>query len=238
MKISVFKDQEALSEAVADYIIDLVQTNPKATMVLTSGSTPILAYQKIAHKSNKKDFENVTIIGLDEWVGISAESEGSCRFIVEENLLKPLQIPATNFTFFNSLSEDLSSECVRIDKLIFENGGLDFIIVGLGPNGHIGLNEPGSSFDAYCQVTDLEEITVVTGQKYFNTNTPLTQGITVGLKHLLEAKTAMVMANGEAKSEIIGRMVNEEISESLPATILRKHKNGLLWIDEAASSKI
>ena len=238
MEIKVFKDHEELSDAVADHIISLVKKKPNATMVLTSGNTPILAYQKIAQLGKTEDFEQVCIIGLDEWVGISGDSEGSCRYIVEKHLLKPLSISEANYTFFDSMSEDLQGECRRIDNLIFERGGLDFIVVGLGVNGHIGLNEPGSSFEAYCQVTELEEITATIGQKYFNSSTPLTKGITVGLKHLLEAKEAMVMANGASKAEIIKKMTTEEINENIPATVLRKHENGLLWIDESAAANL
>lgn len=238
MLLEVFNNHEALSIAVAKHIIALVRNKPNATLVLTSGNTPILAYQKITEMAKTDDFAQALIIGLDEWVGVSGESEGSCRYIVEQNLLKPLNIPASNYTFFDSMTEDLESECKRVDNLIFAKGGLDFILVGLGTNGHLGLNEPGSSFDAYCQVTDLEEITATVGQKYFNSSTPLTKGITVGLKHLLEAKEAMVMANGTDKADIIKRMISEEINEKLPATVLRKHKDGLLWIDKAASANL
>lgn len=238
MEIKKFKDQKELSNEVANYIISLVKAKPKATIVLTSGDTPKMAYQILAKKANKDDFKQVTIIGLDEWVGISPQSEGSCRYIVEENLLKPLGIQSSNYTFFDSLTNDLDSECKRIDNLIFEKGGLDFILVGIGLNGHLGLNEPGSSFESYCLVTNLEEITIVTGQKYFSSSTPLTKGITVGLKHFLEAKVAMIMASGEKKAAIIKRTVSGQISETLPSTCIRKHQHGLLWIDQAAAQNL
>lgn len=238
MLLEVFNNHEALSLAVAKHILALVRNKPNATLVLTSGNTPILAYQKLTELAKTQDFAQTFIIGLDEWVGISGESEGSCRYIVEQNLLKPLNILESNYTFFDSMTEDLESECKRVDDLIFAKGGLDFILVGLGTNGHLGLNEPGSSFDSYCQVTDLEEVTATVGQKYFNSSTPLTKGITVGLKHLLEAKEAMVMANGAGKADIIKRMISEEINEKLPATVLRKHTDGLLWIDKEAAANL
>ena len=235
MKIDIFENHEELSEAVAQHLLALIKQKPTATLVLTSGNTPILAYQKLTKLAKPEDFSEVFIIGLDEWVGISGESEGSCRYIVEQNLLKPLGVSASNYTFFDSMTNDLESECKRVDDLIFSRGGLDYILVGLGTNGHLGLNEPGSSFDAYCQVTDLEDITASTGQKYFNASTPLSKGITVGLKHLLEAKEAMIMANGDGKAEIVGRIISEEINEKNPATVMKRHSNGYLWIDKAAA---
>ncbi|MFT6203063.1 MAG: galactosamine-6-phosphate isomerase [Spirosomataceae bacterium] len=122
--------------------------------------------------------------------------------------------------------------------MISQRGGLDFIIVGVGLNGHIGLNEPGYDFDNYCHVTELADITIEVGQKYFKSETPLTQGITIGLKHLLEAKTAMLMASGERKAEIIRQTVSSEISSEIPSTAFQRHKNGLIWLDEAAGNLI
>jgi len=107
--------------------------------------------------------------------------------------------------------------------------------VGIGMNGHLGLNEPGTSFDTYAHVSDLEEVTASVGQKYFESNTPLTQGITVGLRHVLEAKVAIVIANGAKKKAIIERVLNEPVGENLPASALKLHANSYLWVDAAAN---
>ena len=236
MQIEVFKDPEDLAEYTAKFIINLVRAKPTATLILTSGDTPVKTYKKIVELAQPSDFAQVTVIGLDEWVGVPATSEGSCRYIVEENLLKPLQVNPAQYTFFDSMTDDLQSECTRVDNLIFEKGGVDFIIVGVGLNGHIGLNEPGTSFDLYCHVSKLAEITISTGQKYFTQSTELTQGITIGLKHLLEAKTAVMIANGERKAEVLREIVIQEPNINLPATVFKKHINGHIWIDKAAAS--
>ncbi|MBA4850139.1 6-phosphogluconolactonase [Emticicia sp. BO119] len=236
MQIEVFENPQELAHHTANFIIDLVRDNPTATLILTSGDTPVKTYKKIVELAYPGDFDKVTVIGLDEWVGVPATSEGSCRYIVEENLLKPLNINSEQYTFFDSMTEDLQSECERVDKLILEKGGADFIIVGVGLNGHIGLNEPGTSFDLYCHVSKLAEITINTGQKYFNQSTDLTQGITIGLKHLLEAKTAVMIATGDKKAEILREIVLQDPNINLPATVFKKHINGHIWIDKAAAS--
>jgi galactosamine-6-phosphate isomerase len=238
MQIQKFSTSETLAQSVADYIYNVVKQKPDAMLVLTSGDTPKRAYQLLAAQAKATDFSNCVIIGLDEWVGIGPENERSCQCIVEENLLKPLGISTKNGTFFNGLADNLQNECQRIDNLIIERGGLDFIIVGVGLNGHIGLNEPGYDFDNYCHVTELADITIEVGQKYFKSETPLIQGITIGLKHLLEAKTAMLMASGERKAEIIRQTVAAEISSETPSTVFQLHRNGLIWLDEAAGSLI
>ena len=238
MQIQTFKNPEQLAIYTADFIINLVKHKPTATLILTSGDTPVLTYKKIVEFANPADFEQVTIIGLDEWVGVPPTSEGSCRYIVEENLLKPLGIKSNQFTFFDSMSDDLEAECKRVDKLLFDADGADFMIVGVGVNGHIGLNEPGTSFENYCHISELAAITISVGQKYFAKNTKLTQGITIGLKHLLEAKMAVLIASGERKAEVIQRMLAEEPNVDFPATVFKLHNNSFIWLDEAATSLI
>jgi galactosamine-6-phosphate isomerase len=235
MQLQIFQNPEHLAIHTAKFIIDLVKNKPNATLILTSGDTPVLTYKKIVKLAQPADFKQVTIIGLDEWVGIPATSEGSCRFIVEENLLKPLKINPAQYTFFDSMSANLESECKRVDNLLFSKGGADLIIVGVGLNGHIGLNEPGYSFDNYCHISELAEITISTGQKYFKSSTPLTQGITIGLKHLLEAKTAILIATGERKAEVINLTIETEPSVELPSTVFKVHPNAYVWVDEAAA---
>ena len=238
MEIKVFEDHKALSKAVAEHILSLIKDKPSATIVLTSGDTPRQSYDMLAQISKTEEFKDVLIIGLDEWVGIPAENEGSCQYIVSKHLLNPLGISALNYTFFNATAADLTKECERIDSLIAARGGLDLMLVGVGLNGHIGLNEPGSSFDAGCQITDLAPITVEIGQKYFSTATPLTKGITIGLGHLLKAKEAILMASGLGKAPILQRIQNEEISEELPASVFKLHPNGKIWIDKAAHQEV
>ncbi len=235
MQIQSFQNPEQLAIHTAKFIINLVKNKPTATLILTSGDTPVLTYKKIVELAQPSDFEQVTIIGLDEWVGIPATSEGSCRYIVEENLLKPLNINSNQYTFFDSMTDDLPSECKRVDELLFSKGGADLIIVGVGVNGHIGLNEPGYSFENYCHVSELADVTIQIGQKYFKENTPLTQGITIGLKHLLEAKVAILIATGERKAEVLKQTIDQEPSVELPSTVFKLHKNSFVWIDEAAA---
>jgi galactosamine-6-phosphate isomerase len=238
MQIETFENPEALALHTAQYIIDLVRNKPDATLILTSGDTPVQTYKLITQMAEPGLFDKATIVGLDEWVGIPPTSEGSCRYIVEENLLKPLNVNPEVYTFFDGLSDDLESECKRIDKILLDKGGADFMIVGIGVNGHIGLNEPGTPFDLYCHVSQLADITVSVGQKYFKENTVLTQGITVGLKHLMEAKTAVIIASGARKAEILKRTVEEKPDPELPSTIFQLHTDGRIWADQAAAALI
>ena len=237
MQLKIYKDHHGLSEAAANEIIDLVKNKPGAVLCLASGDTPRLTCKLFAEKAIKEklDLSRITFIGLDEWVGIPPENDGSCHYFFQHELIEPLHFSADQVHLFNAMSPDLQAECRKMDNIIFEKGGIDLMIVGIGMNGHIGFNEPGVSFDNYSHVIDLDNTTVSVGQKYFKTAVSLQKGITLGLKHLQESKKVLLLANGEKKSGVIKKTVEGEITSSFPASIMQKHSNGFVMIDEEAA---
>jgi glucosamine-6-phosphate isomerase len=237
MQYQVFTDYDALSEHAAQFMLELVRQKPTAVICVASGDTPLGTFQKVVANALPNDFAEATFVALDEWVGIDPQNPGSCRSYVEKPLIEPLKIPAERVCFFDGMATNLAEECARVNEFVARRGGLDLIFVGIGTNGHIGLNEPGSSFENYAHISDLQDVTIAGGQKYFQDATPLTQGVTLGLRHFLEAKTAIVIANGPRKKDIIGRVLNEPIDTALPASVLHQHPNGYLWVDEAANAK-
>ena len=123
-----------------------------------------------------------------------------------------------------------------MDKFINEKNGIDIMLVGIGMNGHIGFNEPGASFSNLSHVIELDEITKSVGQKYFNEQVELGKGITIGFKHLLNAKKVFLMANGSKKSDVIKKTVEGPVTENFPASIMQRHENGFVLIDDQAAS--
>ena len=240
MKINVYKDYEAMSLSAADEIIKCIKNNPTAVICLASGDTPKLMCKLLVEKiaSTGIDISQCTFIGLDEWVGIPPNNEGSCSYFFHSYLFEPLQLKKEQYYLFNAVSDDLQNECVQMNKFINKNNGSDIMIVGVGMNGHIGFNEPGVSLNNHAHVIELEEITQSVGQKYFNTSVEIDKGITLGLQNLLEAKKVIMIANGSKKAPVIKRAVEDEISTAFPATIMRMHSNGILMIDEDAASSI
>ena len=240
MELKVYKDYNALSQHVADEIFALIKNKPDAVICLASGDSPRGTCQLLAERaiSEKLDLSEFTFIGLDEWVGIPRDNEGSCRFFFESLLVKPLHLSPGQVHFFDALSENPARECEAMDKIIFEKGGIDLMIVGIGMNGHIGFNEPGVSFDNYSHVIDLDESTITVGQKYFKGAVTLKQGITLGLKHLMESKKVVVIANGSKKAEVIKKAVDGKISNQFPATIIQTHPQGVVMVDEEAAALI
>ncbi len=240
MEIKVYKDYEILSEAVAQTMLDLVKEKPGAVICLASGHTPLLPCQDFVKKVKEEniDISKTTFLGLDEWVGVPPENEGSCHYFLYSTVFDPLGLKPNQLHVFDGMSNDLEGECKKMDDVIRNNGGIDLMIVGIGMNGHIGFNEPGVSFKNYSHVIGLDDTTLSVGQKYFSSATPLSKGITIGLQHLMEAKKVILIANGEKKSGIIKQSVEEKVSNQIPATILQTHPNSYIMIDKAAASQL
>ncbi len=240
MKLNIFPSHQDQSTFVAEQIINAVREKPTAVFCLASGETPRLTYSIVVSLAKKQhvDFSHVRFVGLDEWVGISPTNSGSCYCFLNETIFKPLGINENQIHFFDGLSQELSHECKKMNEIIAESGGIDLMLVGIGLNGHIGFNEPGVPSNLYAHVIELDSITQQVGQKYFTTATPLTKGITLGLSHFLEAKLAIVMANGNKKASIIKSSLELEVSNQIPASLIRNHKNGMVALDEEAASQL
>ena len=177
-------------------------------------------------------------VGLDEWAGMNGMDEGSCKFHLNQQLFDPLQVPLEKQCFFNGRAENLEAECQRIEGFISEHKGIEVAIVGLGLNGHVGMNEPGSSAKLHAHVADIDPQTAAVGQKYFTKPVSLTHGLTMGIANLLEAKNVFIIVSGQHKAAIVNRILNEEISEAIPATLLRNHPGLVLYVDKDAASLI
>ncbi|MEP7108993.1 MAG: glucosamine-6-phosphate deaminase [Ferruginibacter sp.] len=238
MQLNIFKDYQTLSHHVAEAILETVKNNPTAVLCLATGDTPRFAYELMAKRgiAEKVDFTHCTFIGLDEWVGIPPQNKGSCRFFLESHIFKPLHIQASRVHAFDAMFEDPLLECSKIDKIIVEKGGIDLVLVGVGMNGHIGFNEPGVSPDKDAHVINLDETTQTVGQKYFPKAATLKQGITLGLRQVLQSRKLIMVANGTKKAEVIKKALEGEINVSMPASFIRNHPQGQTMIDEDAGA--
>lgn len=238
MKLFIEKDYTAMSAKTAGLIIETARKKPDALFCLAAGDTPRLAYTMIAGIAAREniDLSRCQFVSLDEWIGIPPENEGSCQYFLRTTLFGPLKTGEKNIHLFDALSNDLDKECALMDDFIRNRGGIDLMVVGIGRNGHIGFNEPGVPFEKYSHVVELDETTRLVGQKYFRESTTLTKGITLGLKYLLESKTPVLIANGINKAEVIRKALEDKISTTLPASIIQRHANATVVVDEEAAS--
>ncbi|MEP7268817.1 MAG: glucosamine-6-phosphate deaminase [Saprospiraceae bacterium] len=238
MQLQLFDTHLESSNWLADQIVDAIIQKPNLTLCLASGDSPKLTYQIMVQRLIFKeiDYSKFHMLGLDEWVGISPDDTGSCAYFFHKYLIEPLALNKDQFHLFDGLSHDVDLECNKMDAIIKEKG-IDLMVVGIGMNGHIGFNEPGTAFDTFCHIVQLDSITTSVGQKYFESSRILDKGITIGLGNLLDSKKVILIAHGEKKAKIISQTLGNEIGRHLPATIMKQHENACIIIDRLAANK-
>ena len=234
-----FKDHEALSDHTANLLTQALIAKRELALCMASGHTPARTAELLVEKilQQEIDHSELTFFGLDEWVGLPPANEGSCRYFFEQKMFRPLHLPSSQCHVFDGMATDHEGECRKMDGII-ERKGIDIAVVGIGMNGHIGFNEPGTPFDVMCHLAELDTTTIHVGQKYFKEPTPLSKGITIGFHHLMNAKQLILIANGARKAEVIRRTLEGPITSDFPASFIRKHPNAVMITDFAASSLV
>lgn len=218
-------------------IAGVVLKKPDALLCFPAGNTSVGTFKHLVelNKKGKISFKLCKIVGLDEWANIGGMKSENCLSFLKKHLFDHIDYSDENFCFFDGESSDLLEECNKTDIFIKENGPIDMILLGAGMNGHIGLNEPGTSFDLYSHIVNLDETTNIVGQKYFSGKVNLAMGVTLGLKYIMEAKMVILQISGSGKAEVVRRLIDSEISPSFPASIVKSHDNSFLLLDKEAS---
>lgn len=238
MEILQFDNYNDLSRQASDDVIELMNLKKDPLICVASGDSPIGLYKNLVNQvsDNKLDISGWSFVGLDEWIGLNGSDEGSCRFHLNNQLFDPLQINENKLYFFDGRKTDLEKECHDAENFIAQHGGIHVAILGLGLNGHLGMNEPETSALSRTHITNLDPTTAETGQKYFKEKQELKEGITLGLGTLMESENIFLLANGIKKAGIVKKMLEGEISEEIPASLLRKHPNVRIYLDAEAAS--
>ena len=233
MKIITVKDDLAGGKVAFEILSEKLAVGAK-TLGLATGSTPLTLYQEIVNSD--LDFSDVTSINLDEYVGLPAENEQSYVAFMRQHLFdaKPFQ---QNF-LPDGLAQDLQAEVERYDAII-DSHPIDLQILGIGRNGHIGFNEPGTSFDSQTHLVDLAPSTIEANSRFFEEVSQVPkQALSMGIASIMAAKRIVLMAFGQDKADALAAMVKGPITEDLPASILQKHEDLIIIADQAAASKL
>ncbi|VEE21750.1 glucosamine-6-phosphate deaminase NagB [Streptococcus equinus] len=204
------------------------------TLGLATGSTPLSFYNELVNSD--LDFSEMTSINLDEYVGLAAENDQSYHHFMQENLFQ--YKPFKESFLPNGLATDLQAEAKHYDQIIAEHL-IDFQILGIGRNGHIGFNEPGTPFDMTTHIVDLTQDTIEANSRFFDSMEEVPkQAISMGIHSIMQSKMVVLMAYGKDKADAIDQMINGPISEALPASVLQNHPNVVVIVDEAAASEL
>lgn len=238
MTISIEKDYDLMSAKAADKVMAILESTEKPLLCPATGDTPKGLYKEMVTRilKNKTDISQWNFIGLDEWIGMNGKDEGSCRFHLDNDLLQPLKVKFENIIFFDGRADNLLEETGKAIFFIQSFGGIDVAIVGLGMNGHIGMNEPGTDPSLPAHVSKIDPMTQKVGQKYFKNPRELEGGITLGIKEIMEAHHVILLISGSKKAQIARDVLEGEISNKVPASLLRNHPNCTVFLDEEAAS--
>ena len=238
MKVIITENYAQMSEKAAEIIIGIVKNNPKAVLGLATGSSPIGTYQLIAkdHRENGTSYRQVSTVNLDEYVGLTADHNQSYAYFMRDNLFNHIDIDLANTNLPSGVAKDLSSECDRYNALL-ENYKQDVQVLGLGSNGHIGFNEPGTPFDSVTHLVDLTENTIKDNSRLFSSIDEVPrQALSMGIKNIMNAKSILVVVSGKNKAEAVRGMVKGEITPNLPASVLQLHPFVTVICDKDAAS--
>jgi glucosamine-6-phosphate deaminase len=231
--IKVFDTEEQLAVAVAKEMSLQLENLPNPVFCLASGSTPANTYKKFTENiENFKHMDKLKFVGLDEWVGVARQVEGSCYQMLHQDLFQYLSLKEEQVVFFDAVSNNLKGECNRIDTFI-QNNPITFSLMGVGMNGHIGLNEPGSTVKNHSSIVPLSDTTKLVAKKYFPKEQVLTEGITLGLQQIINSKKVAVVITGSHKKEVVKRIL-EERDAKLPVQYLLGYQHIDFYIDNDA----
>ena len=237
MKIIVVENYEEMSERGAEIIAEVVKSNPNATLGLATGSTPIGLYKKLIseYEQGEISFKDIHTVNLDEYVGLDGENNQSYRYFMNTQLFNHVDIDKANTHVPCGVAEDMEKECERYTQIIRDNPQ-DIQLLGLGSDGHIGFNEPGSPLDGHTHIVELEESTIRDNARLFDRIEDVPKSaITMGIADVMQAKSVLLIANGANKAEAVKAMIQGEVTENCPASILQRHNNVTVIIDKEAA---
>ncbi|WP_054711020.1 glucosamine-6-phosphate deaminase [Bacillus sp. JCM 19041] len=239
MRVIQVKDYEEMSEVAANLLFQRVKEADALSLGVATGGTPEETYTRLAKKANesKQSFSHVNTYNLDEYVGLLPQHPNSYRYYMEQHLFTKIDIPKEQTHLPDGTAVDLHDECNRYDRLIKNGGGIDVQLLGIGANGHIGFNEPGTPFETGTHLVELTNETREANARYFTTKDSVpTKAITMGIATIMEAKEIVLLVSGQSKALAFAKLMDGEITEEFPASVLNKHANVIIIADKAASS--
>jgi len=234
MKLIAAADHDDLSRQAAALVIDQVETKPASLLVVPTGETPLGMFRALVSAAGGADFSRASFVTLDEYAGIGPGDRRRLLLWLRRELLDPLGIGDDRVIAFDPEAEPVA-EAARIEAAIAALGGIDLAVVGLGPNGHLGFNEPGSAFDSRARLVALTPASIRSNAAYWGSEADVPrEAFTLGLGTLRAARRLAMIASGARKRAILGRTLRGAVGEETPATLLRVHPDATVIADREA----
>jgi len=247
MRIVIKKDYDEVSEWVANYVTDKINNaNPNAekpfVLGLPTGSSPVGTYQKLIefHKAGNLSFKHVITFNMDEYVGIPEDHPESYHYFMKINLFDHIDIPKENINILDGNAEDLEKECNEYEEKITKSGGIDLFLGGIGPDGHVAFNEPGSSLSSRTRLKTLSYDTILANSRFFDDDIKKvpTTALTVGVGTIMDAREVLIIISGFKKARALRQVVEGSISHMWTVSMLQLHQHAILVCDDAATMEL
>ncbi len=239
MRVIVEKSAEVAGIRAAQWIAKLVRNQPTCVLGLATGGTPVRAYKELArmHLEEGLDFSQVTSFNLDEYVGLPPTHEQSYRYFMQSNLFQHINLPREQAHVPDGRALDFEVYCRRYEQMIVDAGGIDLQLLGIGSDGHIAFNEPGSSLGSRTRLKTLTGETIRDNARFFGGEQSVPRlAITMGVGTILDAKQCLLLATGEHKAEAIRLAIEGPVSAQITASALQLHRDVIVVLDEEAAS--
>lgn len=232
MQFVKYNDHESISNAAVNALLHSLSKKTNTVFCLATGSTPIRTYELLAdaYKKDKSIFSHLRIVGLDEWVGLPADHPVTCTDYLRKRILIPLNIPDERYIGFNPDVNDDLKECLRVQNLLSVMDGIDVCVLGLGLNGHVGMNEPNHILQAYAHKTKLSEEMKAHSMLESVSKKP-EYGFTLGMADILGAKKIILLVSGNQKLAPLRTLCKQQIDTNFPASFLWLHKDVTVYTD-------
>lgn len=241
MEVIVKGTYEEISRLAAQMVADLVREKPRCVIGLATGSTPLGTYKEMIrmHKEEDLDFSQVVTFNLDEYVGLVPTHDQSYRYFMNDNLFNHINIRKENTHVPDGMARDIPGACGVYEDMICENGGIDLQVLGIGGNGHIAFNEPGSSLASRTRVKTLDEATRKDNSRFFGSIDEVPKyAVTMGIGTIMEAQQIIILANRESKAAAVAAAVEGPITAMCPASVLQLHPAVTAITDKAAAASL
>jgi glucosamine-6-phosphate deaminase len=239
MRVIILPDADSVARRAADFVARLVTDKPDCVLGLATGSSPLGLYRELIrrHREEELDFSSVTTFNLDEYVGLGPTHPQSYRHFMQESLFRHINIPPHHTHVPDGRTLDFAHYAQRYERMIRDAGGIELQVLGIGSDGHIAFNEPGSSLGSRTRVKTLARETVRDNARFFGSEEAVPRlAITMGVGTILEARCCLLLAMGEGKAEAIRATVEGPVTAQVTASALQLHRDVICVLDEAAAS--
>lgn len=234
MNVSIHPTVDAANDAAATLLATWLTSPATRTLMVAAGNTPLNLYQHVGARA--LSLSHLLVFALDEYVGVPLDEPRNCANRLRRSVAEAWRVPAESFFAVSSVATEALASVEAHERRIAEAGGLDIVVLGLGQNGHLGFNEPGSSADSVGRLIELERSSIEANRQWFGGDYAPAHGVTVGLRTILAARRKLLLAFGGHKTAAVQAMVEASPSESCPASFLQGRLNAWVFLDEAAAA--